>query len=336
MTERYSRQILFKAISEKGQSLISHKHVLIIGCGALGSVTSENLVRAGIGKLTIIDRDYVEISNLQRQYLYSEKDVADQMPKSVAAKKRLAAINSEVKIEALFLEATPISLIPLIHNVDVVIDATDNFDSSLMINDLFQKYRIPWVFGSCVGSTGMSFTVLPKESPCLRCLLHTIAISGGTCDLAGIISPAVQMVAAHQTVEALKLLVGDQKALRTKLVTFDIWNNHYQMINVERAKKSDCPTCGICPQYPSLQYNDPAKFDLLCGRDTVLVRAQRPAELEELAKRLKEIGRVKANDFLLSVEYQTYRVVFFKDGRTLVHGTDSIEKAKSIYYHLAE
>ena len=129
MTERYSRQILFKAISEKGQSLISHKHVLIIGCGALGSVTSENLVRAGIGKLTIIDRDYVEISNLQRQYLYSEKDVADQMPKSVAAKKRLAAINSEVKIEALFLEATPISLIPLIHNVDVVIDATDNFDS---------------------------------------------------------------------------------------------------------------------------------------------------------------------------------------------------------------
>ena len=335
MTERYSRQILFKAIGEKGQSLIGQKHVLIIGCGALGSVNSENLVRAGVGKLTIIDRDYVEISNLQRQQLYSEKDVADLMPKAVAAKKRLAAINSEVKIEALVLDATPISLIPLINNVDVVIDATDNFEIRLLINDLFQKYRIPWVFGSCVGSAGMSFTVLPEETPCLQCLLHTIPASGATCNSVGIISPAVQMVAAHQTTEALKLLVGDQKALQTKLVTFDIWNNHYQMINVERAKKSDCPTCGIRPQYPSLQYNNQAKFEILCGRDTVLVRAQRPAKLEELAKRLKEVGSVKANDFLLSVEYQTYRVVFFKDGRTLVHGTDSIEKAKSIYYHLA-
>ena len=314
---------------------MDHKHVLIIGCGALGSVNAENLVRAGVGRLTIIDRDYVEISNLQRQQLYSEKDVADQMPKAVAAKQRLAAINSGVKIEALVLDATPISLMTFIHDVDVVIDATDNFETRLVMNDLFQKYKIPWVFGSCVGSTGMSFTILPEETPCLQCLLHTNLISGATCDSAGIISPAVQMVAAHQTTEVLKLLVGDSNALRTKLVTFDLWNNHYQMINVERAKKSDCPTCGTRPRYPFLQWNGQAKFELLCGRDTVLIRTQRPAELEELANRLKKVGRVKVNDFLLSVEYQTYRVVFFKDGRTLVHGTDSIEKAKSIYNHLA-
>lgn len=335
MTERYSRQILFKPIGQKGQSLMGRKHVLIIGCGALGSANAENLVRAGIGKLTIIDRDYVEISNLQRQQLYSEKDVENQMPKAVAAKNRLATINSEIKIEALVLDATPISLLPFIHDVDVVIDATDNVETRLVINDLFQKYRIPWVFGSCVGSTGMSFTVLPEETPCLQCLLYTNSISGATCDSAGIISPAVQMVASHQTTEVLKLLVGDHEALRTKIVTFDLWNNHYQMINVERAKKRDCPTCGTRPQYPSLQRYRQAKFERLCGRDTVLIRTQRLVELEELESRLKKVGRVKANDFLLTVEYQTYRVVFFKDGRTLVHGTDSIEKAKSIYKHLA-
>ena len=335
MTDRYSRQILFKPIGEIGQSLIGQKHVLIIGCGALGSANAENLVRAGVGKLTIIDRDYVELTNLQRQQLYSEKDVADQLPKAVAAKIRLAAINSMVKIETLVLDATPISLMPIINEVDVVIDATDNFDIRMMINDLFQKYRIPWVFGSCVGSTGMSFTILPEETPCFQCLLHTIPISGATCDSEGIISPAVQMVAAHQTAEALKLLVGDQKALRIKLVIFDVWNNYYQMINVERAKKSDCPTCGVRPRYPSLLENGKAKFEILCGRDTVLIREQSPVDLERLANRLKEVGPVKVNDFLLSVEYQSYRVVFFKDGRTLVHGTDSVEKAKLIYNHLA-
>lgn len=335
MTDRYSRQILFKEIGQKGQSRMGRKHVLIIGCGALGSANAENLVRAGIGKLTIIDRDYVEISNLQRQQLFTEKDVENQMPKAVAAKNRLATINSEVEIEASVLDVTPISLLPFINDVDVVIDATDNVETRLVINDLCHKYRIPWVFGSCAGSTGMSFTVLPEETPCLQCLFYTNSILGATCDSAGIISPAVQMVASHQTTEVLKLLVGDHESLRTKIVTFDLWNNHYQMINVERAKKRDCPTCGTRPQYPSLQCNRQAKFERLCGRDTVLIRTQRLVELEELESRLKRVGRVKANDFLLTVEYQTYRVVFFKDGRTLVHGTDSIEKAKSIYHHLA-
>lgn len=335
MTDRYSRQILFKAIGEKGQSQIRHKHVLLIGCGALGSANAENLVRAGVGKLTLIDRDYVEMNNLQRQQLYSEQDAQDHVPKAVAAKKRLASINSKVQIESFVLEATQNSLKLFIHDVDVVIDATDNFETRLVINDLFQKYQIPWVFGACAGSTGMSFTILPEDTPCLRCLLNAMPIASGTCDSSGIISPVVQMVAAHQTAETLKLLVGDQRAVRTKLVTFDLWNNHYQMIHVDRAKKMDCPTCGVRPSYPSLQQNGQVKMEQLCGRDTVLIRAQALPKLEQLANRLKKVGQVKANDFLVSVEFEAYRVVFFKDGRTLVHGTDSIEQARSIYEHLS-
>jgi len=335
MTDRYSRQVLFTPIGKQGQHKIGEKHALIIGCGALGSANAENLVRAGIGSLTIIDRDYVELSNLQRQQLYTEKDVMEQLPKAIAAKSRLQAINSDVTIHAHVLDATPAKLDTLLKGVDLVIDATDNFDTRLMMNDLLQKSQIPWIYGSCVGSTGMSYTILPKQTPCLQCLLDAVPPTGATCDSVGIISPAVQMVVAHQTTEALKLLIEDYDALRTKLITFDLWNNLYQMINVEKAKKSQCPACGENPTYPYLNYESQTKTEVLCGRNTVQIRANRNVHLDELANRLKNIGAVKVNDFLLSLEYQSYRLVFFKDGRTLIHGTNSIEKAKNIYYQLA-
>lgn len=334
MKDRYSRQTLFKPIGEEGQRKIGQKHVLIVGCGALGSPNAENLVRAGIGKLTIIDRDYVEVSNLQRQQLFTEKDAIDQMPKAIAAKKRLTAINSSVQIKAHVMDATSQSLTPLLEDVDLVIDATDNFDIRFLMNDLLQKLAIPWIFGSCVGSTGMSYTILPKETPCLQCLLDTIPVSGATCDSVGIISPAVQMVVAHQSTEVLKLLVEDEDALRTRLVTFDLWNNHYQTIHVERAKKRECPTCGVEPIYTYLTYEAQTKMEILCGRNTVQIRPNREVYLEELADRLRKIGPVKRNDFLLSMEYQSCRIVFFHDGRALIHGTNSIEKAKSVYYQL--
>src|SRR5690625_3838806 len=215
MIDRYSRQKLFKPIGEIGQQMFSNKHVLILGCGALGSANSENLVRAGIGKLTLIDRDYVELSNLQRQQLYTEKDVEDQVPKAFAAKTSLQQINSEIDIQAYVLDATPVSLQPLLQDIDLVIDATDNFETRMMLNDLMQKNSIPWIFGSCVGSTGMSYTILPNETPCLGCLLDSMPGSGATCDSVGIISPAVQMVVAHQTTEAFKILVEDKKNLRS-------------------------------------------------------------------------------------------------------------------------
>lgn len=334
MTDRYSRQELFKPIGKDGQAKINQKHVLIIGCGALGTANAEILVRAGIGKLTIIDRDYVELSNLQRQQLFEEQDVVNQIPKAIAAKMRLQKINSLIEIEAQMMDATSESLLPLLSTVDLVIDATDNFDIRLIMNDLLQKNRIPWIFGSCVGSTGMSFTILPDETPCFQCVLSAAPLSGATCDSVGIIAPAVHMVVAHQTAEALKLLVEDSKSLRTKLVTFDLWNNRYQSINIERAKKDNCPTCGANPSYYYLDYQNQTKTEVLCGRDTVQIRASQPIPLEELEKTLRALGGVKRNPFLLSITYQDFRVVFFKDGRTFVHGTSSIETAKSIYYKL--
>ncbi|WP_346208015.1 MoeB/ThiF family adenylyltransferase [Caldifermentibacillus hisashii] len=334
MIDRYSRQKQFKPIGDAGQKKISEKHVLMVGCGALGSANAEMLVRAGIGKLTIIDRDYVEYSNLQRQTLFTEQDCLDQIPKAVAAKNRLHAINSMVKIDAYVMDATSESLFPLLDNVDLIMDATDNFDIRLTLNDLTHKSNIPLIMGSCVGSMGMSYTILPNETPCLQCLLDITPAMNATCDSVGIISPAVQMVAAHQTTEALKLFVEDTEALRTKLVTFDLWNNQYQMINVARAKKDTCPTCGNEPSYPHLNYEFQTKSEVLCGRNTVQIRSNRAYEIETLAGRLQTVGPVKTNPYLVSVEYKGYRIVFFRDGRALIHGTNSKEVAKTIYYQL--
>ncbi len=314
LTDRYSRQIMFKHIGEMGQEKIGQKHVLIIGCGALGSANAENLVRAGIGKLTIIDRDYVEITNLQRQNLFTEKDCDEQLPKVIAAKKRLEEINSSVCIVPHVLDANFETLCPIIErsSIDLIIDATDNFDTRFLINDISLKYNIPWIMGSCVGSMGMSFTILPGQTPCLQCLLDSLPVSGATCDSVGIVSPAVQMVTAFQSTEALKILVEDYYSLRTTLVTFDLWSNYFQTIRVERAKKEHCPTCGKQPLYPYLQYDSQTKTELLCGRNTVQIRTGKKIPIDRLAKRLKKVGQLRVNPYLLSIDYQSYRAVIFQ------------------------
>ncbi|WP_339215626.1 MoeB/ThiF family adenylyltransferase [Ornithinibacillus sp. FSL M8-0202] len=334
MKDRYSRQELYKPIGVSGQKKIQSKHVLIIGCGALGTMNAESLVRAGIGRLSIVDRDYVEVSNLQRQQLFTEEDCLKQLPKVIAAKEHLLNINSTVTVNAYVMDGTSSNLPSLMEDVDLVIDATDNFDIRFIMNDLIHQYTIPWIFGSCVGSTGMSYTILPQETPCLQCLLDATPVSGATCDSVGIISPAVQMVVALQQAEALKILVEDNKSLRTKLVTFDLWNNIFHTMDLKRAKKNTCPTCGENPIYPKLTYASQTKMEVLCGRNTVQVRSKREVHMKELARRLSEIGTVHQNDFLLSVDYQSFRVVIFKDGRVLIHGTNSIEQARNIYYQL--
>ncbi|WP_047986044.1 MoeB/ThiF family adenylyltransferase [Ornithinibacillus californiensis] len=334
MNDRYSRQALFKPIGNYGQEKIREKHVLIIGCGALGTANAESLVRAGIGRLTIIDRDYVEESNLHRQQLFTERDYLDQLPKAVAAKNHLHRINSSVDIVTYVMDGDSTNIAPLLDDVDLVIDATDNFDIRFIMNDLVHQYNIPWIFGSCVGSTGMSYTIIPDKTPCLQCLLEATPVSGATCDSVGVIAPTVQMVVAHQQVEALKILVEDFEALRTRLVTFDLWNNLYHTIDMKRSKKSTCPTCGENRSYPKLTYESQTKMEVLCGRNTVQVRAKREVHLDELAVRLSELGKIHQNDFLLSLEYQEYRVVIFRDGRVLIHGTDSTEEARNIYYQL--
>lgn len=334
MNDRYSRQSLYKPIGISGQEKIKNKHVLLIGCGALGTANAESLVRAGIGKLTIVDRDYVEASNLQRQQLFTEQDYLEQLPKAIAAKERLQQINSSVSISAYVMDGNSSNLATLVKEADLVLDATDNFDIRFITNDLIHQYEVPWIFGSCVGSTGMSYTILPGETPCLQCILEATPVSGATCDAVGIIAPAVQMVVAHQQAEALKILVEAVNAVRTKLVTFDLWHNQYQTIDMKRAKKDTCPTCGANPSYPNLSYEAQTKLEVLCGRNTVQIRSNRMVHLVELAERLRAIGTVKQNEFLLSLDYQPYRVVIFRDGRVLIHGTDSAEKAKAVYYQL--
>lgn len=334
VSDRYSRQILFTPIGKDGQDKIRKKHVLIIGAGALGSGSSEMLTRAGIGELTIVDRDYVDESNLQRQQLYTEKDVEQKLPKAAAAEKRLREINSEVNIHAIIGDANPQLLTEIAEGKDLIIDATDNFETRLAINDIAQKYNIPWIYGACVGSYGMSFTIIPGKTPCLNCLLKSMPVPGMTCDTVGIISPAVGMVVNHQVAEALKILVEDWEAVRSTFVSFDLWGNQYSSIKMTKAKDESCLSCGTKRTYPFLEAENLIKSTVLCGRDTVQIRPPKelPIILDDLSKQLKSLGyEVKANPYLLSVELGKERMVIFKDGRALIHGTKDITAAKSIY-----
>ncbi|WP_066066872.1 thiazole biosynthesis adenylyltransferase ThiF [Neobacillus soli] len=335
MNNRYSRQELFSPIGKGGQERIFNKHVLIIGAGALGSGCAEALVRAGIGKLTIVDRDYVEWSNLQRQQLYSEEDAKNRLPKVIAAKNRLLAINSSVAIEAIIADASVLELEDWAKKVNLMIDATDNFETRMILNDVSQKVGIPWIYGACVGSYGISYTIIPEKTPCLSCLVETVPLGGLTCDTAGIISPAVNMVVSYQMSEALKILVGDLDSLRNKLVSFDLWKNQYSAIQVDKLKKVDCPSCGKERSYPFLSFENQTKTAVLCGRDSVQIRpsSQTVRDLEALEQLLaKQGGTVQRNPYLLSYSAPPHRLVVFKDGRVLVHGTKDISEAKAVYH----
>ncbi|WP_026561079.1 thiazole biosynthesis adenylyltransferase ThiF [Bacillus sp. J37] len=333
--ERYSRQILFSPIGEKGQEQIRKKHILVVGAGALGTANAEMIARAGIGKLTIVDRDYVEWSNLQRQQLYIEEDAQNRIPKAVAAKLRLKKINSEVEVHSYVEDVTSVNIEELAEHVDLIIDATDNFETRLLINDVALKHEIPWIYGGVVGSYGLSFTIIPHETPCLHCLLKHIPFDGMTCDTVGVISPAVNMVASHQTTEALKLLVGDEENRRGKLVSFDLWKNQYSSIKMDRLKNNACPTCGTNPVYPYLTAEMETKAAVLCGRDTVQIRPSETKQFSfaQVAERVKPLADAfLENPFLMSFTFGEHRIVLFKDGRALIHGTKDISEAKKIYH----
>jgi len=335
VNNRYSRQEIFPPIGKSGQEKISTKHVLVIGAGALGSACAEALVRSGIGQLTIVDRDYVEWSNLQRQQLYTEKEAENRLPKVIAAKNRLTAINSSVAIEAVIADASVLELEEWAKQVDLIIDATDNFETRMIINDVSQKLGVPWIYGACVGSYGISYTIIPEKTPCLTCLLETVPLGGLTCDTAGIISPAVSMVVSYQISEALKILVGDLDSLRNKLVSFDLWKNQHSAIKVDKLKKDDCPSCGQHRSYPYLSFENQTKTAVLCGRDSVQIRPSLSIarDLETLEKVLvNQGGIVERNPYLLSFNVNPHRLVVFKDGRVLIHGTKDISEAKALYH----
>ncbi|WP_077736901.1 MoeB/ThiF family adenylyltransferase [Bacillus sonorensis] len=330
MHERYSRQIRYQNIGQAGQDQIRKSHVLIVGAGALGTAAAEGLTRAGVGALSIIDRDYVEWSNLQRQSLYAEQDAEKRLPKAIAAKKRLSKINRDVRLYTYVADGNPETLKPLIEEANAVIDATDNFETRMVINDLAQLTDTPWVYGACVGSQGMYMTIVPKSTPCLACLFGEIPIGGATCDTSGIISPAVQMVSAFQQAEVLKMLTGRHEALQTNFVTFDLWANTHFKMKIDR--NEECPSCGKTPDYPFIQDASQKKAAVLCGRETVQIRSDMLKRIpkQELKERLAGIGKVEANDYLLHVAYEAFRIVIFHDGRALVHGTNDIKEANSV------
>ncbi|WP_145410292.1 ThiF family adenylyltransferase [Paenibacillus xylanexedens] len=334
--DRYSRQERYAPLGKEGQRKLSNGKVLIVGAGALGTGIAETLVRSGVGHVTIVDRDYVEWSNLQRQQLYIEQDALERMPKAIAAQKHLRAINSTVTVEGIVMDVRADELETLIPHVDLIMDATDNFDTRLLINDMCQKYRIPWIYGGCVGSYGITYTFLPGETPCLNCLLGEVPLGGDTCDTSGIIPQAVQMVTANQTAEALKWLSGHPEALRRKLLSFDLWRNEYISINVDGAKKQQCASCGETATYPYLSASNLEKTDVLCGRDTVQIRPARPTklDLERIAERLRGLneGQVEANPFLVSFTTGAQRMVIFQDGRILVHGTKDTAEARTLVH----
>lgn len=333
---RYSRQARFQPIGDKGQIQLQNKHVLIIGVGALGATVADLLTRAGVGTLSLIDRDFVDLSNLQRQTLYNEHDVKRRLPKASAAKERLQSINSNTTFYVYNEEATVTRLEQLAkqQTIDLMIDGTDNFDIRFIINDIAHKYHIPWIYGACVGASSLSFFITPTVSACLHCIMRHLPRSGPTCDTAGIIAPASQITAALQVTEALKYLTNNQQALRGTVWSFDLWQNTQSTIDVSTLKYAACPTCGTNPSYPYLQPDATTRFASLCGRDTVQIRpTYHHRDLRLLHEQLPTKKITHYNDFLLSFQHKNYTLTAFKDGRVFIHGTADIMIAKKIYHH---
>ena len=333
MNKRYSRQILFPGIGREGQELLLSSRVLLIGCGALGASHAEMLARAGVGKLRIIDRDFVEYTNLQRQTLFKESDADDRMPKAAAAKNRIAEINSEVEVEAIVADVNNSNIESLIDGCDVVLDGSDNFQVRYLVNDACVKHGKPWVYGAAVSSYGTTMTIIPGETPCLRCIFDEMPDAGSspTCDTAGVIMPIISSVSAIQVAEALKLLTGQSGELHRSIMQIDVWLSEWRKIKLAEPNP-DCAACGK----GSFEFLDAESHEfaaVLCGRNAVQVAPPRPVkiDIEELAGRLTHTGTVNHNEYLLRFPVDVYEVTVFTDGRAIVKGTDDISVARSLY-----
>lgn len=333
MSERYSRQERFAPIGKEGQATLMEKHAFIVGAGALGCANAEMMARSGVGNITIIDRDYIEWSNLGRQQLFTEGDAASMRTKAKAAEQKLKAINSSIRVRGIIQEFDAENAERFLEGVDILIDGTDNFRTRLIINDATSKQKVPWVYGGCLQSYGLVLPILPGETPCLQCLIDYIPDQGETCDSVGIIGPAVQMTAAYQTAECLKFLTGHP--MSSEMVSFDVWEGGYSSINVSKLRDSACPSCSKKAVYPYLNREKGLKSDRLCGRNTVQIRPGHSINLSfpSLTRDLKSItSKVKESGEILLFQIEEIRFVVFKDGRTLIHGTDDVKEAKKLYH----
>lgn len=335
--ERYSRQILFSQIGEEGQKRIEASRVTLIGCGALGTVLADILARAGVGFLRIVDRDYVERNNLQRQILFNEQDAAEGAPKATAAARCLAAINSETTVEPVIADVDGANVESLVEGADLILDGTDNFETRFLINDVSVKLGIPWVYGACVGAEGMVMPILPRETACLRCVWDQPPPLGQnpTCDTAGVIAPVVHIVAALQSTEALKILSGQRAAVTRKLIQVQAWEARFDAFEMAGARESaDCPCC-VHGRYDYLAATRAGRSVSLCGRDAVQIAGQPDTALdfEQLAARIGPAAKsgVAFNRYLMRFEAEGMLVTVFRDGRAIIKGTAQPETARSVY-----
>jgi adenylyltransferase/sulfurtransferase len=331
---RYDRQMRFAPLGEAGQRKLAEGRTLVCGCGALGSVAANLLVRAGVGFVRIVDRDFVELNNLQRQLLFDEQDVADALPKAVAAAEKLRRINSAVTVEPVVADVTHANIAMLADDVGVIVDGTDNFATRFLVNDYAVKHGKPWVYGGAIGAEGQSMTIVPGQTACLACLVPEAPPPGTTptCDTAGVLGSIVTAIAAIEAAEALKILSGHVEAVSRQLAVIELWDNRLRQVDLTRLRdESDCRVC----RHGEFEWLSGRRGDasaVLCGRNAVQLSAPPGTmlSLDQLAHRLEGVGRVVRNPFLLRLSVDSYQITAFPDGRTIVSGTDDVSVARTL------
>ncbi len=333
--ERYARQIRYAPIGQQGQQRLLAARVLICGCGALGSVLANTLARAGVGHLRIVDRDFLELNNLQRQVLYDERDVAAGVPKAIAARQHLEQINSTIEIEAIVADVNHLNIGRLVQGVDLILDGTDNFEIRYLLNDASHQYQVPWIYGGCIGAVGQTMNILPGQTPCFRCVHPEPPPPGATetCDSAGILGPIINVIASIEACEALKILTGHHEAISRTLQIFDLWDNRVRQIKLDALIGSDqCPACAH-RQFPWLRGERGSHTAVLCGRNAVqLSTPQRVSvSLEALEEKLQGLGVISRNKYLLRLQVGEFTLNIFPDGRAIILGTENIAEAKTLY-----
>ena len=328
--ERYSRQILFRGIGAEGQHKLATATVAIVGCGATGSALAGLLARAGVGTLRIIDRDYVEPSNLQRQSLFDEADAAESLPKAIAAARKIASFNSQIVVDPRVEDLVPANIEALLEGMDLILDGTDNFETRYLINDYSVSRSLPWIYSAAVGSYGVTLNILPGQTACLACIFPDSPRGiVETCETAGILNSAVNLVASIAATEALKLLVGDTEHLRRTLLSFDLWTNEHAEISAAKPR----PGCRACSERDFIHLGGEGRPRItLCGRNSVQIHErQRPIDFVEMDRRLQPHGVVRHNDFVLKFWHVPYEMTLFPDGRAIIKGTTDTAIARSLY-----
>lgn len=336
---RYSRQMLYEKVGEAGQEKLAASRVVLFGCGALGTVIAGTLVRAGVGFLRICDRDFIEVDNLQRQILFDENDIAENLPKAQAAARKLREINSQVVVDPHVVDVNPTNIMELAQGADLLLDGTDNFETRFLINDLAVQSRRPWIYGAVIGATGLCMTIVPGRTPCLRCIFELAPPPemNPTCDTAGVLAPAVSVVASLQAIEAMKLLMGRVDEINPSLVHLDLWSGRMMNMNVQSARQSgSCPCC-TRGEFEYLSGRHTGGTTTLCGRDAVQVtpaaRGNARVDFAAIAAKLNAVaeGPVQCNDYLLRARIDGYEVTLFPDARAIIKGTADPARARSLY-----